>query len=77
MMLYKAVCQNRVFRCVLKTVFLTTYFDVLTQTVGDAVPADTPAVEVNAAAAFSVHSFLNDQGCCEQLLVKTVFSDLF
>jgi len=69
--------NNSVFRCVMKTVFLTTYFDVLTQTVGDAVPADTPTVEVNAAAAFSVHSFLNDQGCCEQLLVKTVFSDLF
>ena len=34
-MLSKAVCQNRVFRCVLKTVFLTTYFDVLTQTVGE------------------------------------------
>jgi len=69
--------NNSVFRCVMKIVFLTTYFDVLTQTVGDAVPADTPAVEGNAAAAFSVHSFLNDQGCCEQLLVKTVFSDLF
>ena len=69
--------NNSVFRCVMKIVFLTTYFDVLTQTVGDAVPADTPVVEVNAAAAFSVHSFLNDQGCCEQLLVKTVFSDLF
>ena len=65
--------NNSVFRCVMKIVFLTTYFDVLTQTVGDAVPADTP----DAAAAFSVHSFLNDQGCCEQLLVKTVFSDLF
>jgi hypothetical protein len=35
MMLSKAVCQNRVFRCVMKTVFLTTYFDVLTQTVGE------------------------------------------
>ena len=69
--------NNSVFRCVMKTVFLTTYFDVLTQTVGDAGPADPPAVKANAAAAFSVHSFLNDQGCCEQLLVKTVFSDLF
>ena len=69
--------NNSVFRCVMKIVFLTTYFDVLTQTVGDAGPADPPAVKANAAAAFSVHSFLNDQGCCEQLLVKTVFSDLF
>jgi hypothetical protein len=34
-MLSKAVCQNRVFRCVMKTVFLKTYFDVLTQTVGE------------------------------------------
>ena len=33
MMLFKAVCQNRVFRCVMKTVFLTTYFDVQTQPV--------------------------------------------